>query len=397
MNARAEDINLAEMSDEEINNLDPETLGPDTEENPPSADGQGEDQSATSSEAGDNATGETDGAESVGDSAAEETGGADTTSADQFAEADTETQITDEGEQASEENQTLDTGSAEDETTDESTGDLDYKAEYSKLLAPFKAAKREIKIDTPEDARRLMQMGVDYARKMEQMKPYRRVLKTLEKEGLVDVDKINFLIDLNKKDPAAIRKFLKDGEIDPIDLDLEDGEDYEPTDHIVGDREIALDDILDEIRGTPSFDKTIKLVTKEWDSASQTLLVDNPAVIRHLNGHMETGIYDQIANKVATERALGRLNGLSDLEAYKQVGDAMHDNGEFIDSPNSTATSPSGNTNQGGSHPNGSDPALKARKRAASPTKGSASTGKQAPDFSKMTDKQIEEFDVNSL
>jgi hypothetical protein len=87
---------------------------------------------------------------------------------------------------------------------------------------------------------------------------------------------------------------------------------------------------------------------------------------------------------------------MSDLEAYKAVGDAMLENGEIIE-PNSSASSASGNTTQGGSHPNGSDASIKARKRAASPTKGSASAGKKMPDFSKMSDEQIEKFDINSL
>ena len=299
-------------------------------------------------------------------------------------------------EQEPSDNQSEDNGSAEESQPDAATGNVDYKSEYTKMLAPLKAAKREIKLDNIDDARRLMQMGVDYSRKMEEMKPYRRILKTLEKADLVDIDKINFLIDLSNKDHSAVKKFLKDSEIDPIDLELEDDSDYTPTDHTVSDNEIALNDVLDEIRNTPSFDRTIEVVSNEWDSASKQLLMDNPGVIQHINEHIGTGIYDQIANRVATERALGRLNGLSDLEAYKTVGDAMYDNGEF-GSPNSTSTSPSGNTSQASSHPNGSNTDVRARKRAASPTKGNAGVGKKVPDFSKMTDEQIEKFDLNSL
>lgn len=400
MNARAKDINLAEMSDDDITNFDPSTLEePEETENLSPADVQETDPSAISSETEDNTSDATDGAGSEDDSSSEETEGADTTSEEETTTTDTETQTEAEGEQTSEDDQSTDAGSLETEATDEPTSSVDYKAEYSKLLAPFKAAKREIKIDKPEDARRLMQMGVDYARKMEQMKPYRRVLKTLEKAELIDMDKINFLIDLNNKDPAAIRKFLKDSDIDPVDLELEDSDDdYKPTDHIVSDNEIILDDILDEIRGTPSFEKTIQVITKEWDSASQQSLVDNPGVLQHLNKHVELGIYDKIADKVATERTFGKLLGLSDLEAYKAVGDAMYDNGEFNnDLPNLNTSSSAGNTSQGGSHPNGSDASVKARKRAASPTKGSAGAGKKVPNWGDMSDKQIEEFDINSL
>lgn len=396
MNAAVEKLNLAEMSDEEINNLEPSMLE-GNEENPPPGSGQGEDQSAISSEEEDNASDETDGADSEDESSDEETEGADDTSAEETEETGTETQTDEEEEQTSAEDQTADSSSESEAVTDDSTGDTDFKAEYSKLMAPFKAAKRTITPENPEDARRLMQMGVDYARKMEEMKPYRRVLKTLEKADLIDVDTVNFLIDLHKKDPAAIKKFLKDSEIDPIDLDLEDDSNYKPTDHMVGDKELAMDDVLDEIRGTPSFSKTVEVVTKQWDSASQKLLMDNPEVLRHINAHIEEGIYEQILDRVTTERTFGRLNGLSDLEAYKAVGDAMLEKGEF-GSPTSGETSAAGDTSQGDSgHPNGSEASVNARKRAASPTKGSASTGKKKVDFSKMSDEQIEKFDISTL
>ena len=84
-----------------------------------------------------------------------------------------------------------------------------YEAMYNELMAPFRAAKREIKLDNIKDARRLLKMGVDYSQKMQKLKPQLRTLRTLESAGLTDPSRINFLIDLDKKDPAAIRKLLK--------------------------------------------------------------------------------------------------------------------------------------------------------------------------------------------
>jgi hypothetical protein len=265
-------------------------------------------------------------------------------------------------------------------------------------MAPLKAAKRTIKVTNPDDARRLMQMGVDYSRKMEQMKPYLRVLKTLEKNDLLDIDKVNFFIDLDKKNPDAIRKFLKDSEIDPMDLSLEDSADYKPNDHTVGDNEILLEEVLEDIRGSKAFDRTVDVITNQWDTASRQILMDNPRIIQILNEHVEAGIFDQIADVVASEKTFGRLTGLSDLEAYKAVGDAIQEKGGF--KPNSAETSPGGNTNQDFSQdPTGSDSddKLKNRKRAASPTKGSAGAGKPKVDIMGMTDEEIENLDVNSL
>jgi len=395
MNARAEDITLPETTDDAITTIDPSRLV----EGEPDATSRGPekgDQSAGSSETDGQTSNDTGGAGTEEKPDGEEAEGADSTSAERTDTTGNDAKTAKAEGQTVVDDQSTSAAPKVKAESEASPKEIDHRAEYLKLMAPFKAAKRDITIDNVEDARRLMQMGVDYARKMEEMKPYRRVLKTLENAGLLDIDKLNFVIDLQKKSPAAIKKFLKDSEIDPIDLNLEEGGDYKPTDHAPSDAELALDDVLNEIRGTPSFERTIEVVTKEWDRASQKLLMDNPGILRHMNLHVQTGLYDQIINKVVRERTLGRLPGMSDLEAYKAVGDAMLENGELIE-PNSSTSSTAGKTPQGGSHPNGSDADLKARKKAASPTKGSASTPKKTIDFGKMTDDQISKFDINSL
>jgi len=233
------------------------------------------------------------------------------------------------------------------------------------------------------------------------MKPYQRVLKTLEKNNLLDIGRLNFLIDLDKKNPEAIKKFLKDSEIDPMDLSLEDDAPaYKPTDHMVGEHEVALDEVLDEIRQTETFDRTAQVITKEWDTASRRVLYESPSIIRTLNDHMQAGIFDKIAEVMARERILGRLAGLSDLEAYKTVGDAIQAQNGF-DQPNSDKqSSPDGSTAQqsqnSGSKSDKTDE-LRNRRLAASSPKGSASAGKPKVNLGDLTDDQIEKMSLSSL
>jgi len=390
-NTTQKDINLAEMSDDEINNLDYTSLNVDSDTE--SA------QSATDDTETDNDAGETGGADPVDDSVDMDDGGADSTSTFEDTDEGNESSTEDQQSQAAEPHQ----GEAKQEvtSTDEKAQpkEVDPKEELARVFAPFKAAKREVKVDTVEDVRQLMQMGVDYARKMADMKPYMRVLKTLEKNNLLDEGKVNFLIDLEKKNPEAIRKFLKDSEIDPMDLSYEDDtNDYKPTNHIVGDKELQLDEVLSEIRDTEVFPRTVDTITKVWDKPSRQVLMDNPGVIRIINDHMASGIYDQVTAVMEKERMLGHLPpDLSDLDAYKAVGDAMHEAGAF--KPN--ATSATGKTGQDFSQDSGSGSAhadkLRNRKKAASPTKGTAGTGKPKVDLGKLTDEQIENLDLATL
>src|SRR5690606_38757650 len=113
---------------------------------------------------------------------------------------------------------------AEEPTTDkpaatEPVQPVDHKAIVDKLFAPFKANGKEMVVDNVDDAVALMQMGANYNKKMAALKPNLKLLKLLENNNLLSEEKIGFLIDLDKKNPAAIGKLLKDSGIDPLDVD----------------------------------------------------------------------------------------------------------------------------------------------------------------------------------
>ena len=206
---------------------------------------------------------------------------------------------------------------------------VDYKAEYQRLLAPFKANGKDIAIQNVDDAISLMQMGANYNKKMAGLKPNLKLMKLLENNGLLNEDRIGFLIDLEKKNPAAINKLFKDSGLDPLDLDTEKAGDYRPTSYKVDDKEMELDSVLDEIQETPTYARTLDIVSTKWDGPSKQAIASSPQLLKVINAHVQNGIYDTIATAVERERVFGRLNGLSDLDAYKQVGDAIEAQGGF--------------------------------------------------------------------
>lgn len=205
----------------------------------------------------------------------------------------------------------------------------DYKAEISKLLTPFRANGKEIKVESVDDAITLMKMGANYNKKMAALKPNLRLLKMLENNGLLDESKLSYLIDLDKKNPEAIGKLVKDSGIDPLSIDTTDESSYTPQAYTVDDKQLALDTALEEIRETPSYQTTLNVIGNKWDVASRQIIVANPAIISVLNDQVASGIYEQITTVVERERMLGRLQGLSDIEAYRAVGDSLHANGAF--------------------------------------------------------------------
>ena len=218
------------------------------------------------------------------------------------------------------------TGTSEKVTGEAGKGEsavVDYEAEYKKLMGTFKANGRDITPKSAEDAIALMQMGANYNKKMAGLKPSLKLLKMLETNGLLDEAQLGFLIDVHKRDPAAINKLIVDSEMDPLDLNADKAGEYKPGSHKVNDQEMELDAVLDEIKDSPSYTQTLQVVSTEWDPTSRSEIVNRPQVLKTINEHISSGIFDVIKAEMESERTFGRLKGLTDIAAYQKVGDAI--------------------------------------------------------------------------
>lgn len=303
-----------EMSDEELMNLDPSTLDQLDQPQPAEATGGEAPEVAEAGEAvEEEEQEEVDTPEEPAASSGEEE------EVEEAVAEETPTTVEkDEEEEASPEEAQVATGE-----------EVDYKAEYEKLMKPFKANGRDIQVSSVEDAIALMQMGANYNKKMAALKPNMKLMKMLENHDLLSEEKLNYLIDLSRKDAGAINKLIKDSGIDPLSLDTEKAEGYTPKSYKVDEREIELDMVLEQIQHTQAYPKTLEVVSKQWDPASRQVVANSPQLLKIINDHVDRGIYDVISAEVERERIFGRLNGLSDIEAYRQVGDAIQARGGF--------------------------------------------------------------------
>lgn len=195
---------------------------------------------------------------------------------------------------------------------------------YDQVMKPFKANGREIQLRTPEEAIRLMQMGAGYGRKLQDMQPHLKTLRMLEKNNLLDQEKLGFLIDINSKNPEAIKKLIKDSGIDPLDLNMDDNANYRPTDHSVSDNEIAFAEALKDVSSQPGGRDTIQHINSTWDQQSKEFLWGNPEVLAVIQDQRTNGIYDVITAEIDRKRMLGEIApNVPFLEAYKIAGDAL--------------------------------------------------------------------------
>jgi hypothetical protein len=262
-----------------------------------------------------------------------------------------------------------------------------YKEQLDKLLSPFKANGVDMQVKDVDEAISLMQMGANYNKKMTALKPNLKKMKMLQNNDLFEEDKINLLIEVAKGNPDAITKVIKDSGIDPLDLNLE-GNEYTPKNHTVGDNEVELDEVVARIQDTPSFSDTMNILSSKWDESSKRSIASAPHQLEVLNTHVANGIYATVASEVERVRMLGGLSGLSDLDAYKQVGDRLYQEGKISlgeskeSKPKEIATKPA----------KAKVDKQKDKKRSASPVRSTASAKPTIEDFDPlgMSDEDFE-------
>ncbi len=274
---------------------------------------------------------------------------------------------TQETETETQSNETTEDTNTED--TNSSDSSPDAEAQLKKLMAPFKANGREMKVDSVEEAITLMQQGANYNKKMAALKPSLKILKMLENNGLLDEGKLTYLIDIDKKNPEAIAKMIKESGIDPLDVNVQEEPKYKPGNYSISDAQVNLDSVLDSIEATPTYERTMTVITQDWDNDSKRVLANDPSLIPLINQHMSNGIFDLIDGEMTKQRALGNLSGLSDLQAYEAVGKQLAQKGAFAALQNNTQKPV-----ETKAHVTQTDTERAAKRKAASPTKQSQAT-----------------------
>lgn len=274
---------------------------------------------------------------------------------------------------------------------------VNYEELYRKIMAPFRANGREFKPESPDEAVQLMQLGANYTKKMQGLKPHLKMIRMLEANGLLQEDKISFLIDLDKKNPQAIQKLLHDGKVDPLDLDTTSAPTYKPSNYSVSDQDMRFQDAIASVRQSPTGTATIREINDNWDAASKEAIYSEPEVLEVLDQQRSNGIYAKITAEIERRRVLGQLINVPFIQAYKTVGDELHQAGRLLPEgtvPAAPAPAPAASQPQ----PVDTRPARtrvptatrdQVRAISAAPGSTTKATPRQALDPFTMTDEQI--------
>lgn len=207
--------------------------------------------------------------------------------------------------------------------------EIDYKGFYEKVMTPFTANGTTITLQNPEEAVKLMQMGANYTKKMQAIAPYRKTIEFLKKENMLDDTTLSYLSDLNQHNKEAIKKLIKDSNIEFYELDPsreDEGETpYVPVNkNNFTDQQIIFRDKVDEINSTPEGHALIQTIHSSFDNESINALADRPYVLDVLATHHKQGIFDHVAKEIQRREIFDEsLKGKPFLQKYFEVGDAL--------------------------------------------------------------------------
>ena len=230
-------------------------------------------------------------------------------------EVTTETESTEVTAQPDEEVATEDEDPIEDVESEEDINDEIAQKEQQELV--FKANGREFKFtqdEMLEQFPKIFGQAMDYTKKTQAMKPWRKTIDAIEQAKLGHED-INLMIDVMKGNKEAIAEVMKRTGVDSLEIDTENSK-YTPNDYGRDDKALAIKDIIEEISVDREYEITHKVLSKEWDEKSFKKMTDDPELIRLLHNDVKSGTFDKVQAVAEKIKVFDR--GLkTDLEYYE--------------------------------------------------------------------------------
>lgn len=230
-------------------------------------------------------------------------------------EVTTETESTEVTAQPDEEVDTEDEDPIEEEKSEEDINDEIAQKEQQELV--FKANGREFKFtqdEMLEQFPKIFGQAMDYTKKTQAMKPWRKTIDAIEQAKLGHED-INLMIDVMKGNKEAIAEVMKRTGVDSLEIDTENSK-YTPNDYGRDDKALAIKDIVEEISVDKEYEITHRVLSKEWDEESFREMTEDPDLIRLLHVDVKTGMFDKVQPIAYKIKVLDR-GSKTDLEYYR--------------------------------------------------------------------------------
>ena len=176
---------------------------------------------------------------------------------------------------------------------------------------------------TENELKQLASKGMNYTKKMQDIKEYREHVSAI-KEAALSKDDINLMIDVLKGDKDALATVMKRTGVDALDVDVENSK-YVPKNYGRNEVELEIEEVVETISRDPEYVTTKHIISSNWDKQSQMEFVKDPIKIAKLHEDVKNGIFDQVVPMMLKKKALDGARK-SDIEYYIEAGTDYYQN-----------------------------------------------------------------------
>jgi len=226
----------------------------------------------------------------------------------------------------------------------EQTSELDYKQKYEELMkehesakafrdtvtADFKANGKMVKgIDDADKIVKNLQMSTGLTKKLSEYKQAKPFIDPLAKRGFMqNPDKFDVHMQMEDGNIDAVKQFLKNKGIDPIDLDTDDEFKYQAESTRMSPEEQMFGDMQEVADGYGVNEKFTTTVLNDWDPQSMGRLFDGDKgkmMAGQLAEQMANGVYDKVSaiseNMKITQPG---FIGMSSIDQYNKASEVYN-------------------------------------------------------------------------
>lgn len=228
-------------------------------------------------------------------------------------------------EQVEETEEDSETEESAQDTVDEQSTEEETKPTADTHKVPtfrLKADGTEFEL-TEDELKQLASKGMNYTKKMQDIKEYREHVSAI-KEAALSKDDINLMIDVLKGDKDALATVMKRTGVDALDVDVENSR-YVPKNYGRNEVELEIEEVVETISRDPEYVTTKHIISSNWDKQSQMEFVKDPIKIKKLHEDVKNGTFDQVVPMMLKKKALDGARK-SDIEYYIEAGTDYYQN-----------------------------------------------------------------------
>ena len=205
---------------------------------------------------------------------------------------------------------------------------------YKGIMQEFKASGKTFKLKDWHDAIPLMQQGIDYTKKQQQLKPRLMEMRALENNNMLG-NNLNYAIDLYQGNPEALKKLIRDKKIDINSLmskttdewgnpvEGTENTNYVPQNHRISEEQYDAQEAIDELSVSPKYTDALSFLGS-IDSDSVSKFYHEPGALKALVHLMEDGTHDKIMSEIMYAKSVNPdFARLKTYDAYVKICSEM--------------------------------------------------------------------------